>query len=70
MIAIEFDAQVTNGQIEIPNQHRSQLQGTVHVVVFPQSETKGTNKIDELLRQPIQMPTFQPLTRDQAHGPG
>ena len=70
MIAIEFDAQVSNGHIEIPSQHRSQLQGTVHVVVFPQPESTGTDKIDELLRNPIHLPGFRPLTRDEAHERG
>ena len=67
MSAIEFDAQVTNGTIEIPVAHRDALQGEVHVVVYAQPIHGGESKIDELIRHPLQLPGFQPLTRDEAH---
>jgi hypothetical protein len=67
MIAVEFDARVTNGQIEIPAVHQASVQGEVHVIVFPQSKSAGTTIIQELLKHPLHVPQFQPLTRDQAH---
>jgi hypothetical protein len=65
--AIEFDAQITNGSIEIPAAHRGALLGAVHVIVFPQARYAGATKIDELIAHPLQVPGFRPLTRDEAH---
>jgi hypothetical protein len=67
MNAIEFDAQVTNGTIEIPAAHRGELSGSVHVIVLPQSPAAQATKIDELLARPLVVPGFRPLTRDAAH---
>jgi hypothetical protein len=67
MAAIEFDARVSNGNIEIPAAHRSSLQGEVHVIVFPQASGGDAGKIDEWLRHPLRVPGFRPLTRDEAH---
>ena len=67
MAAVEFDAQIRNGTIEIPAAHLEELQGSVHVVVFPQSQVGATKKIDELIAHPLRVPGFLPLTRDEAH---
>jgi hypothetical protein len=67
MSAIEFDARVTNGTIEIPSAHRGVLQGEVHVIVYPQSNSASHSKIDDLLSHPLAVPGFQRLTRDEAH---
>jgi len=67
MFPIEFDAQITNGSIEIPPKHRDQLLGAVHVVVFSQGRAGGATKIDELIAHPLQLPAFRLLTRDEAH---
>jgi hypothetical protein len=67
MAAIEFEAQVTNGAIEIPPVHRAELQGSVHVIVIPAARAAGHSMIDELLAHPLQVTGFRPLTRDQAH---
>jgi hypothetical protein len=37
MAAVEFDAHITDGMIEIPLAHRGALAGPVHVIVLPQS---------------------------------
>lgn len=67
MAAIEFEAHVTNGMIEIPPVHRAELQGSVHVIVIPEARAVGNTKIDELLANPLQVTGFRPLTRDEAH---
>jgi hypothetical protein len=64
---VEFDTHVTNGTIEIPTVHRSELQGAVHVIVIPQPPAGRATKIDELLASPLQIPEFRPLARDEAH---
>jgi hypothetical protein len=67
MSAVQFDAQVTNGTIEIPAVHRDEVQGAVHVIIIPQPPLGCNTKIDELLAHPLQIPGFQPLARDEAH---
>jgi hypothetical protein len=67
MNTVEFDAEVADGQIEIPAALREEVQGAVHVVVFSQSPAQGENKIAELLRNPLRVNGFRPLTRDEAH---
>jgi hypothetical protein len=64
---IEFDAQITNGTIEIPAAHRGDVVGRVHVIVLPHLATAPATKIDELLAEPLNIPGFRPLTRDEAH---
>lgn len=67
MAAVEFDAHITNGKIEIPPAHQRELAGPVHVIVLPRSPATIATKIDELLAQPLNVPGFRPLTRDEAH---
>jgi hypothetical protein len=67
---VEFVSVVTNGSIPIPDAHKDQIRGPVRVIVVPQQAPQGTSKIDELLAHPIQLPTFKPLTREQAHDRG
>jgi hypothetical protein len=67
MAAIEFDATVTNGTIQVPAAHQRELEGEVHVVVYPRSVSNAPSKIDELLHQPLDVSGFRPLTREEAH---
>lgn len=67
MIAVEFDAQIKNGTIEIPPAHRNELVGSVHVIVLPQSRNADCNMIDRLLANPLKVPGFVPLTRDEVY---
>ena len=68
MPAIQFDAQVRNGTIEIPPGHRAEFNGSVHVIVYQQPEVASVSKIDELLANPLHVGGFRPLTRDEANG--
>jgi hypothetical protein len=67
MAAIEFDALITNGTIEIPASQRDQLSGPVHVIVLSQCQVANRSKIDELLAHPLSASAFKPLTRQQAN---
>jgi len=67
MSPIEFDARITDGTIKIPPAHRGSLNGDVHVIVFAKGNGGSGTKIDELLREPLHVPDFRPLTRDEAH---
>ncbi|MDX1946065.1 MAG: hypothetical protein SFU86_11765 [Pirellulaceae bacterium] len=70
MIAVEFETQVTDGKIEIPPAHRDALRGSVRVIVLSNPRQPGPSLIDELLANPLPIPNFQPLTRDEAHERG
>jgi hypothetical protein len=67
MTTIEFDAQVTDGTIEIPAAHRRDVSGPVHVILVPRCQPAQATKIDELLARPLVLAGFRPLTRDEAH---
>ncbi len=63
MYAIEFQAKVKNGTIEIPSQYRDKLSQTVKVVVLAEAEDKSNNLIDDLLETPLRIKGFKPLSR-------
>jgi hypothetical protein len=67
--AVEFQAFVTNGMIEIPREYRKRLNQRVRVIVLTEEDHSAqlTTLIDELLLNPIKIEGFTPLTRDEAH---
>ena len=67
-MSIEFKATVNNGMIEIPEEYRDRLQGNVRVIVVAEEkQTPVANLIQELIEQPLQIPDFRPLTRDDIY---
>ena len=68
MNAIEFQAIVKNGVIEIPGEYLKNLADHVRVIILAEQSPKAiVNLIDQLLAHPVQLQDFQPLTREQAH---
>ena len=68
MQAVEFQAIVKNGMIEIPREYRKSLSRRVRVIVLAEeSQELHTNLIDDLLEHPLKIQGFQPLTRDETH---
>lgn len=67
MFAIEFQAKVTNGTIDIPESYRKDLQGPVRVILLAEEKSPESNKIAQLLAEPLTVEDFTPLTREQAH---
>jgi hypothetical protein len=67
--AVEFQAIVKNGMIEIPREYRKRLSQRVRVIVLAEEERKAqpASLIDDLLLNPIKIEGFRPLTRDEAH---
>lgn len=57
MIAVEFQALVKDGTIEVPAQYCEQLSGLVRVIVLRSEQPKQSKIIERLLREPIQDPT-------------
>jgi len=67
MIAIEFQARIKDGTIEVPIEFREQLSGTVRVIILRTEPQKTSKIIERLLKHPIQDPTFTPLRRDEVY---
>lgn len=68
MQAVEFQAIVKNGMIEIPREYRNSLSRRVRVIVLAEeNQEQYTNLIDDLLENPLKIQGFQPLTREETH---
>lgn len=67
MQKIEFDAKVENGKIEVPDELQDRVQGTVHVTVTVKKKREGKSYLRELIENPIDVPNFKPLTRDEIY---
>ena len=67
MYAVEFQAKVKNGAIEIPSQYRDKLKKVVRVIVLAEAEEKTNNLIDQLLETPFRVKGFEPLSRDEIY---
>ena len=67
MHAIEFQAKVRDGTIEIPAQYRDRVQEMVRVIILTEETGNGTNLIEQLLQRPLRCRGFQPLLRDEIH---
>jgi len=68
MHAIEFQALVKNGVIEIPRKYLKNLTTRVRVILLTEESPKSTvNFIDQLLAQPVRVQGFRPLTREEIY---
>jgi hypothetical protein len=67
MYAVEFQAQIKNGTIEIPEVYRSRLKERVRVILLAEEESTTENLIDQLLQHPIKLAEFKPLAREEIY---
>ena len=67
MQAIEFQTQVKNGSIEVPEELKDKLIGPVRVIVLTEDAVRKPSAIEELLANPIKVENFKPLTRDEIY---
>jgi len=67
MIAIEFQARVKDGTIEVPEQYRDQVNGDVRVIVLRTDHQKKSKIIERLLQHPLQDAAFRPLARNEVY---
>jgi hypothetical protein len=67
MYAVEFQAKIKEGTIEIPLQYRDQLKEVVRVIILADVQEKTVNVIDQLLEKPLKIEEFQPLSRDEIY---
>ena len=67
MYAVEFQAQIKNGTIEIPEAYRSHFTERVRVILLAEDESSTMTLIDQLLQHPLKVPGFKPLTREEIY---
>jgi hypothetical protein len=71
MSTIEFQADVKDGIIKIPESHKSAFlpQENVRVIVIKQAQpqTQSSNLLKYLLDNPLQIESFVPLRRDEIY---
>ena len=68
MFAIEFQAMVKEGRIEIPSQYLKKIRNRVRVILLVEETPKATtNFIDQLLTHPMRVKGFQPLSREEIY---
>jgi len=67
MRIIEFDATVDNGNITIPEAFRDAVQGQMHVIIVHRDSNPRAGLQDRFLSQPLRLPDFQPLPRDEIY---
>jgi ureidoglycolate hydrolase len=71
MSTIEFQADVKNGIIEIPELHKTEFMAQEHVRVIvikqTQQQTQASNLLQYLLDHPLKIDSFTPLQRDEIY---
>jgi hypothetical protein len=67
MYAVEFQAQIKNGTIEIPEAYRSHFKKRVRVILLAEEESSTMTLIDQLLQHPLKVAGFKPLTREEMY---
>ena len=67
MYAVEFQAKVKNGAIEIPEEYKTRFKERVRVILLAEEENPAADFIDHLLQHPIYIAGFTPLTREEIY---
>jgi hypothetical protein len=64
MYAMEFQAKIKDGTIEIPEIYRNRFKDRVRVILLAEAESATETFIDQLLQHPLKVAGFKPLTRE------
>ncbi len=67
MEAIEFKTKIKNGTIQIPKKYKQKIGKTVKVIIMSDQETKQVDIIDKLLKNPIKVKDFLPISRENIY---
>lgn len=67
MKAIEFETQVRNGRIELPEKFKDELTGSVRVILLIEEPSGKPDALEELMANPIKVENFKPLTREEIY---
>jgi hypothetical protein len=67
MYAVEFQAQIKNGTIEIPEVYRDRFKERVRVILLAEEASPSGDLIDQLLQHPLKVAGSTPLTREELY---
>ncbi len=69
MFAVEFQANIRDGIIEIPEEYKQELSdcNSVKVIIMKKQKKLATGIIARLISNPVKVKDFTPLMRDEAH---
>ena len=67
MEAFEFKAKIKNGVIQIPKKYTQKISNSVKVIIFSDHKPKDNDIVDELLKHPVKVNGFKPLSRDEIY---
>jgi hypothetical protein len=69
MSKIKFTAKVNQGNIEIPQDYQKVIQevDTIEIIISHQTIFSNQGIIHRLLKNPVNIQNFVPLTRDEVH---
>jgi len=68
MVAVEFVTKIKEGVIEVPEAHRQRFKDNVKVILLAEEEMlEDGDVIARLLADPLDVPGFVPLTREDTH---
>jgi hypothetical protein len=67
MYAVEFQAQIKNGTIEIPEVYRDRFKERVRVILLAEEASPSGDLIDQLLQHPLKVAGFTPLSREELY---
>lgn len=68
MAAVEFQATIRDGVIQVPAEYMEQFTDGVRVILMADTSRRPTDTmLDDLLAHPLKMSGFHPMTRDAAH---
>jgi len=70
MFSVEFQTDVKNGVIEIPDEYKQEFDDSnVRVIITKKQKTSAAGIIARLMSSPLEVKGFTPLTREEAHEP-
>ncbi|MGB3585474.1 MAG: hypothetical protein WBA23_02985 [Tunicatimonas sp.] len=71
MNAVEFEANITDGVIKVPEQYRDKITSNVRVIILSDTQddhVSGTSDtISLLLHNPLKVKDFRPLSREDIY---
>jgi hypothetical protein len=71
MYAVEFHAKISNGIIKIPKEYKDHFQDNVKVILLTEErQPQPADMIEQLVTNPLNIPDFKPLSREELYERG
>ena len=68
MYAVQFQTQITDGIIKIPEKYKKKVKRYAKVILITEEiAEKSSDIIDELLECPLQLSDFKPFKREEIY---